>query len=69
MAAGKGHHVARQANTDPASGSPPHDASAAEAMRHRLRTSEGAALYKKRGATVEPVNGHIKDRIGLRRFA
>nr|WP_282958639.1 transposase [Saccharopolyspora spinosa] len=40
-----------------------------EAMRHRLRTPEAAKLYKKRGATVEPVNGMIKDRHRLRRFS
>ena len=38
-------------------------------MRHRLRTPEGAQLYKKRAATVETVNAHLKDRIGLRRFS
>ena len=38
-------------------------------MSHRLRTPEGSALYKRRGATVEPVNAHIKDQVGLRRFA
>jgi len=69
IATGKAHHVARQAKTDPASGPPPEDATPVEAMRHRLRTPEGAALYKKRGATVETVNAHIKDRIGLRTFS
>ncbi|MGW3472393.1 transposase [Saccharopolyspora sp. NPDC000995] len=34
-----------------------------------MRTSEVAELYKKRGATVEPVNGIIKDRHRLRRFS
>ena len=38
-------------------------------MLHRLATEEGSALYKQRAATVEPVNGHLKERIGLRRFA
>lgn len=37
-------------------------------MIHRLATVEGAALYKRRGATVEPANGHLKDRIALGRF-
>ncbi|GAX57923.1 transposase [Streptomyces olivochromogenes] len=45
------------------------DADAATRMAHRLATEEGAALYKRRAATVEPVNGHLKDRIGLRRFS
>jgi hypothetical protein len=38
-------------------------------MSHRLRTPEGIATYKRRGATVEPLNGHLKDRIGLRTFS
>jgi hypothetical protein len=46
----------------------PDDADAATRMIHCLATPEGAALYKRRGATVEPVNGHLKDRIALRRF-
>ena len=29
-------------------------------MDHRLRTPEGAALYKRRGATVEPGIGNLK---------
>ena len=37
-------------------------------MHHRLRTPDGAALYKKRGATIEPINGHLKDRGNLRTF-
>jgi transposase len=69
IATGKAHQLTRAAQADPASGPPPQDATPVEAMRHRLRTPEGAALYKKRAATVEPVNGHIKDRIGLRRFS
>ena len=69
IATGKARHLQQQAATDPASGPPPQDASPIEKMRHRLRTPEGAALYKKRGATVETVNAHLKDRIGLRRFS
>ncbi|WP_232661057.1 transposase, partial [Pseudonocardia sp. TRM90224] len=69
IATGKAHQVAAQARTDPASGPPPGEAGPIEAMRHRLRTPEGAALYRQRGATVEPVNGHLKDRIGLRTFS
>ena len=38
-------------------------------MRRRLATEEGAAQYARRGALVEPVNAHLKDRRGLRRFA
>ena len=46
----------------------PEDADAGTRMIHRLATPEGAALYKRRSATVEPVNGHLKDRIALRHF-
>ena len=38
-------------------------------MAWRLSTPEGKDLYKTRGATVEPVNGHLKDQRGLRRFS
>jgi Transposase DDE domain len=37
-----------------------HDATARQAMAHRLRTQEGRALYKRRGATVEPAIGNLK---------
>jgi transposase len=47
----------------------PEHADAAARMAHRLATPEGSALYKRRAATVEPVNGHLKDRTALRRFA
>lgn len=47
----------------------PENATAPEQMRHRIRTPEGRALYKRRGAIVEPVNAHLKDQRGLRRFA
>lgn len=68
IATGKAHQVQREAHTDPTNGPPPEDATPIEAMRHRLRTPEGAALDKQRAATVETVNGHLKDRIGLRTF-
>ena len=38
-------------------------------MRHRLKTPEGAAAYSRRGGIVEPVNAHLKDQVGLRRFS
>lgn len=38
-------------------------------MREKLEDPENRALYRRRGATVEPVNGVLKDRRGLRRFA
>ena len=38
-------------------------------MAKRLVEPDNAELYKRRGATIEPLNGHIKDRRGLRRFS
>ncbi|WP_238935665.1 transposase [Saccharopolyspora spinosa] len=46
------------------SSDPPHRGHAAPATH-----PEAAKLYKKRGATVESVNGMIKDRHRLRRFS
>lgn len=45
------------------------DATARQKMAWKLSTPAGKALYKKRGATVEPINGIVKDRRGLRRFS
>ena len=50
-------------------GDPPPDANPTDRMRHRIQTETGRTLYRQRGCTVEPVNGHLKDRIGLRRFS
>lgn len=69
IALGTNRDLRREAREHPASGPPPHTASPTEQMRHRLRTPEGAKTYKRRGATVEPINGHLKDQIGLRRFS
>ena len=41
---------------------------ALEAMRHRLKTREGKALYALRKQTVEPVFGIIKSVLGYRQF-
>lgn len=50
--------------------SPPDDqATPRQQMAWRLTTPDGKALYKKRGATVEPVNSHLKQPRNLRRFA
>jgi transposase len=54
--------------TEPTSGPPPDNAGPIQAMQHRLRTPEGAALYSKRQHTVEPVFGTIKEPLGFRRF-
>ena len=40
-----------------------------KAMTQRLAEPANAELYKRRCATVEPVNAHLKDGRGLRRFS
>ena len=40
-----------------------------ERMGRKLRTKRGAAIYKKRSQTVEPVFGQIKSARGLDRFS
>lgn len=52
-----------------ASGPPPQGVTAKEAMRHKLRTEAGRAVYKMRKAIVEPVFGQIKEQRGFRRFS
>jgi transposase len=69
IAPGKHRELLDEIREHPTTGSPPEDATPEEAMRHRLRTIEGAHLYKRRSATVEPVNAHIKELIGLHRFS
>lgn len=49
-------------------GPPPEDASALEAMEHRLRTADGSATYALRSCTVEPIFGQTKENRGIRRF-
>lgn len=46
----------------------PKEATSVEAMKHRLQTREGRALYAKRKHTVEPVFGIIKNVMGFRQF-
>ncbi len=48
---------------------PPPDASPKEAMRHKLRTGDGRAVYKMRKAIVKPVFGQIKEQRGFRRYS
>ena len=48
---------------------PPPDASPKEAMRTKLRTAAGRAVYKMRKAIVEPVFGQVKEQRGFRRFS
>jgi transposase len=47
---------------------PPKNPSPVEAMKHRLRTQAGKALYAKRKSTVETVFGIIKHVLGFRQF-
>lgn len=42
---------------------------AAKIMLKKLKNPENQTLYARRSVTVEPVNGHLKDRRGLRQFA
>ena len=42
---------------------------ARERMQRKLRTKRGRALYRQRGASVEPVFGQMKDRQGADRFS
>jgi hypothetical protein len=60
IALGKERDQARAAADEPADGPPPADTTPREANRHRLHTLDGRALYKRRGATVEPGIGNLK---------
>ena len=70
------HHAGRDQHGDAAEavGDPlPLDkrsgASPKEAMRDKLRTADGRAVYKMRKAIAEPVFGQIKEQRGFRRFS
>jgi len=54
---------------EPSSDPPLAEASPKEAMRSKLRTEAGRAVYKMRKAIVEPVFGQIKEQRGFRRFS
>lgn len=69
IATGTHHDQHRTARDHPTTGPPPADATPAQAMRHRLATADGHTAYLRRGATVEPVIGHLKDHTGLRQFS
>ena len=60
IATSKNRDQLKTASADPTSGPPPAGCSPRQAMQHRLRTVEGVALYKRRGATVEPGIGNLK---------
>ncbi len=59
------HSGVVETSSDP----PPPGASPKEAMREKLRTEAGRAVYKMRKAIVEPVFGQIKEQRGFRRFS
>jgi transposase len=60
IALGKRGRQYRAAVENPAEGPPPTGATPRQTMRHRLRTADGVAIYKRRGATVEPAIGNLK---------
>ena len=66
IATGRDKH---EQTIEPASYPPPVQATAKEAMRHKLRTEAGRSMYKMRKAIVEPVFGQIKEQRGFRRFS
>src|SRR5487761_1983310 len=59
------HGSAVETSSDP----PAPGAAPKEAMREKLRTGAGRAVYKMRKAIVEPVFGQIKEQRGFRRFS
>jgi transposase len=72
IATGTTRSVRQAARDNPTTGPPPENVSPREAMDHRLRTPDGAKLYTRRGATVEPTIGNLKkiiDRFSLRGLA
>jgi transposase len=60
IALGSRRHQYRAAATEPTEDAAPGGVTPRQAMRHRLRTPEGIATYKRRGATVEPAIGNLK---------
>jgi transposase len=60
IATGKSRSIRQAARDNPADGPPPANANPRDAMDHRLRTPEGATLYTRRGATVEPTIGNLQ---------
>ena len=62
------HHPSPEARFADAGEVPAATDSVVTRMRHRLKTSEGKAIYAKRKSTVEPVFGVIKQVMGFRQF-
>ncbi len=68
IARGKARHLEHAARDTPVSGPAPVEASAVEAMEHRLRTEEGITTYRKRSHIAETPFGHAKHNLNFRRF-
>lgn len=66
IATGKHRDLMRGETSD---GPAPPGAGPIEQMRHTLADPAIRERYKRRGATVEPVNAHLKDGVGLRQFS
>jgi transposase len=64
-------HKQRAALRDapPPRGRKPKHMTTRERMDRKLRTKRGRSRYRRRGASVEPVFGQMKDRQGARRFS
>ncbi|WP_306825091.1 transposase [Nocardioides massiliensis] len=69
IAPGKSRDLHADAARRPATGPRSEEVSVKDAMRHRLRQPQNVERYKRRSATVEPVIAHLKEQVGLRRFA
>lgn len=69
VAAGKKNNLAGDSAQGQARSSQDARRQACHEMLEKLRKPESAELYRRRGAIVEPVNAHLKDRRGLRRFS
>ena len=69
IATGNRLTMGKAAADNPATGPPPQDATATEAMDPKLRTPQGRAAYKRRAPDIEGVHASIEDVIGLRRFS
>jgi transposase len=69
IATGNRLTMGKAAADNPATGPPPQDATATEAMDHKLRTPQGRAACKRRAPDIEGVHASIEDVIRLRRFS
>ena len=68
IATGKGRDLEKAAR-DPGSAGPDWGGPAIQAMRERLKTSEGIAGYRQRGHIAETPHGNIKHNMGFRQLS